>query len=173
MKDKPGSGNWWCFLFLLLPVVLYISCSSSPRNPATDAGKNDDKNTLKRKPPASFSGTITIDFPAAVLYTPDSLQFEKLKAITDTLIFESIMHEYFYQMKNSRIVLKKYYPRIKIMEVKNARYLLFKKADGQKEYIDLNTKNDPCGMFIFDGRKDPILVDMTNMESELGFYFSK
>jgi hypothetical protein len=38
--------------------------------------------------------------------------------------------------------------------------------------IDLNTQNDPCGIFIFDGHKKAKLADMTNIDSELGFYFS-
>jgi hypothetical protein len=37
----------------------------------------------------------------------------------------------------------------------------------------LNDKNDPFGIFLFDGVQSPRLVDMTNIESELGFYFSK
>ena len=54
-------------------------------------------------------------------------------------------------MRNSRMVLEKYYPHIEIREVKNARYLLFKKTDGGIELIDLNDNNDPYGIFIFDG----------------------
>lgn len=173
MKNKLRGSIYWSLLFLLLPVVLYVSRSNSPRDYTTDAGKNDYKDTIQRKPPSSFPDTITIDFPAAVFYNPDSLQIEKLKVITDTMIFESIMHDCFYQVRHSLIVLKKYYPRIKIIEVTNARYLLFEKAGGEKEYIDLNTKNDPCGIFIFDGQKASLQADMTNIESELGFYFSK
>ena len=82
------------------------------------------------------------------------------------------MHDYFYQMRNARLVLKKYYPNIKIKEVKNVRYLLFERADGKKEYVDLNTKDEPCGLFIFDGKKEPKIVDMMNIDTELGFYFS-
>ena len=173
MKNKLNGTSKLCFLFFLLPVVLYVSCSNSPRNRTTDSGKNDYMNTIQLKPPSSFSNTITINFPAAVFYNPDTLQLEKIKAITDTMTFESTMHDCFYQMRNSRIVIKQYYPRIKIIEVKNARYLLFEKAGGEKECIDLNTKNDPCGVFFFDGQRAPRLVDMTNIESELGFYFSK
>ena len=165
--------SWGCFLFFLLSFILYVSCSNSPRNLTSDAGEKDYKDTIKRKPPSSFSDTITIDFPAAVFYNPDSLQIEKLKAITDTMVYESTMHDCFYLMKNSRFVLKKYYPHIKILEVKNARYLLFKMAGGEKEYIDLNTKNDPCGIFIFDSKKASQQVDMANIDSELGFYFPK
>ena len=165
--------NKCSFLFFLLPLMLYASCSNSPRNPTTDAGKNDYKDTIQRKPPSSFSDTIIIDSPAAIFYSPDSLQIGKLKGIIDTIIYKSIMHDYFYQMRNSRVVLKKYYPYIKIIEVKNARYLLFKKTGGEKECIDLNTKSEPYGIFIFDGKKEPKLVEMTNIDTELGFYFPK
>ena len=89
------------------------------------------------------------------------------------MIFESMVHDCFFQMRNSRMVLKKNHTQVKIIEVKNARYLLFINAAGEKEAIDLNTKNDPCGLFIFDGVKAPRLVDMTNIDSELGFYFSE
>ena len=71
------------------------------------------------------------------------------------------------------MVLKKNYPDVEIRDVINARYLLFNKTDGRKELIDLNDKNDPCGLLLFDSRHSPRLVDMTNIESELGFYFSK
>ncbi len=162
-----------CLLFFLLSFVLYVSCSNPPQNHATDSREKDIKETKNRKPPSSFSDTIIIDFPAAVLYNPDSLQIEKLKAITNRMVYESTMHDCFYLMKNSRFVLKKYYPHIKIIEVKNARYLLFKKAGGEKEYIDLNSKNDPCGIFIFDTKKATHIVDMANIDTELGFYFSK
>ena len=64
-------------------------------------------------------------------------------------------------------------PHIKIIEVTNARYLYFIQKDGKKEIIDLNTKKNPCGLFIFDGQKAPQLADMTNIETELGFYFAK
>jgi hypothetical protein len=173
MKNKLSGIYWCCFLFFLLPAVLYVSCSNSPRYNTPDAGRNNYNDTIRRKPPSSFSDTITFGFPAAVFYNPDSLQLKKIEAITDAMIFKSTMHDCFYQMRNSRIVLKQYYPAIKITEVKNARYLLFEKANGQKECIDLNTQNDPCGIFIFDGFKKAQLVDMMNIDSELGFYFSK
>ena len=57
----------------------------------------------------------------------------------------------------SRMVLKKYYPDIKIREVKNARYLLFKKTDGGKEIIDLNIKYDPYGILFLILQNSPRL----------------
>jgi hypothetical protein len=174
MKKQLSTKRHWVGLLLLLPAVLYVSCSRSPGSHINDkaAGKGY-KDTIHSKPASSFSDTIIIDLPSAVFYNPDSLQLEKIKSATDTMIFQSTMHESFYQMRNSRMVLKQYYPHIKITEVKNARYLLFKKATGENDLIDLNTKNDPCGLLIFNGKKAPRLVDMTNVDSELGFYFSK
>ena len=167
-------GMKFQFCAYILPVILTFSCADSSTKINQNQNKIENKDPAKNKPAGSFSDTVQINsLPSAVFYDPDSLQLEKIKAITNSTIFESTMHEYFYQMRNSRIVLKKYYPYIKIIEVKNARYLLFEKAGGEKEYVDLNTKNDPSGIFIFDGQKAPQLVDMTNIESELGFYFSK
>jgi len=162
------------FLFpaCFLSILTGLDCSDTPRQTNPSPINAGDK-PVKTKPSSSYSDTVEIDLPSAVFYNPDSIQLEKIKAVTEAGIFESTMHEFFYQMRNSRMVLKKYYPHIKILEVKNARYLLFKKMDAERELIDLNDKNDPFGLFLFDGRQAPRLVDMTNIESELGFYFSR
>ncbi len=157
------------FLF----VILNLYCSDSPRQTGQHQKKAENNDTLKAKPPSSYSDTIKISSAAAVFYTPDSLQLEKIKGVTEPMIFESAMHDCFYQMRNSRIILKQYYAHVKIIEAKNARYLRFDKSDNRKEYVDLNSQNDPCGIIIFDGQKTPRLVDMTNLETELGFYFAK
>ena len=76
-------------------------------------------------------------------------------------------------MRYSRIVLKKYYPAIKIVEARDLRYLHFKKLNGDSVYIDLNSLNDPSGMLVFDGLNAPLLIDMTNVETGLDAYFRK
>lgn len=135
---------------------------------------NDEyKDTMHRKPAATFSDTIIIDFPVAVFYNPDSTQLGEIKAITDTMVFQSIIHDCFYQMKNSRIVLQQNWPNIRIVEISYVRYIIFKQAGGRNEMIDLDAQNDPCGIFIFDGNKKARLADMMNIETELGFYFSE
>ena len=111
--------------------------------------------------------------PSAVFYNPDSLQWEKIKAITDTMIFESTVHDCFYQMRNARNSLQKNWPEIKMVEVSNARWIRFRLLNGTSEYIDLDTLNDPCGILLFDGHKKPRLVDMMNIDTELGFYFTQ
>ena len=89
------------------------------------------------------------------------------------MVYEGLMHDCFFQMRYSHIVLKKYYPKIKIIETTKARYLLFVKHDGKDTCIDLNSNNDICGMYIFNTTKNPQLVDMTNVDTELEFYFKK
>ena len=84
-----------------------------------------------------------------------------------------LTHDCHYQMQNARIVLKKYWPQLHIVEATKARYILFVKTDETKICIDLNDKNDICGLFLFDTKKNPVLVDMPNIDTELGFYFSK
>jgi hypothetical protein len=116
---------------------------------------------------------MTIGFSAAVFYNPDSLQLINIKKITDSAIFESMEHDCFFQQRYARIILKKYYPKIKIVEFTKGRYIVFLKAGGQSTCIDLDTKPDPCGIFIFDGNKEPMLTDMTNIETDLGQYFEK
>ncbi len=37
--------------------------------------------------------------------------------------------------------------------------------------IDLNAKNNICGLYLFDTKKDPEPVDMPNVDTFLGFYF--
>ena len=160
-------------ILLLLTTAVAVSCTHTPGKNTNN--KVDEKvyiDTMHRKPPSSFSDTVYVQFPSAVFYAPDSLQLEKIKAVNNRTIIESMMHENFYQMRNSRIVLKQNYPHIKIIET-NARYLLFKKAAGNSECIDLNTKNDAWGLIVSDGKKAPQLLDMTNIDTELEFYFSK
>lgn len=163
----------WYFLIYFLSVIPFLSCSDSSRQIPSGESNVEQKTKEKNKPPSSFSDTVTIDLPAAVFYSPDSIQLQRIQTATDTMTFKSMVHDCYYQMRNARTVIQAYYPGIKIIEVKNARYLLFETARHEKNYIDLNTKNDPCGIFIFDNRQLPRPVDMTNIESELGFYFAK
>jgi len=75
-------------------------------------------------------------------------------------------------MRNAKLVLQKWWPRMKITETSNARWLLFVKANKKSVLIDLNSKNDICGILLFDGKKDPEQADMMNINSALHFYFS-
>lgn len=157
-------------LNLFLLSLLSSSCTNQQQNKnITQKAKKESQN----KPPCSFQDSLKIEFNTAVFYQPDSVQKEKIKEVTDSRIFEGSMHEYFYQTKNAHIVLKKNWPKINIIEAKNKRYLVFVKEDKTNDIIDLDKFNDAYGLFIFDGKKKPVLVDMTNLDEALYFYFSK
>ncbi len=155
-------------------MLLNFSCSEK----AQKKDSQQETTTIVRppiikKPGSSFNDTIIIKAPSAVFYTPDSLQMEKIKTVNEKAVFDMITHDCHYQMQNARIVLKNYWHQLKVVEASKARYLLFIKSDKKKICIDLNDKNDICGIFIFDPKKDPELIDMTNIDTALGFYFEK
>jgi len=151
--------------------ILIASCTNSSVNKEPVKEKPEPGNTILSKPPSNYQDTLIIDLKAAVFYGPDSLQLKKIKEITKETVFEAQSHEYFFQMRNSRIVLKKNWPSITIIEAKNIRYLLFKKLDNDSICVDLD-KKDPYGLFLFDSKKDPHFADMMNIDSELPFYFA-
>lgn len=167
----------YCCVFILLNAyfsfLFLISCTDQKQGEAKSKTENNSRGNDKNKPPASYTDTLTIDFPAAVFYYPDSLQFEKIKAITDSMIFDSAVHDCFFQMRNARMVLKKNLPTVKIIETSKARYLQFMKSDKNIIITDLDTKNDMCGIILFNGMKDPVLIDMMNIDSEWDYYFRK
>jgi len=116
---------------------------------------------------------MQIDFRAAVFYLPDSLQLENIKELTDPAIFDATMHEYFFQMRNARMSINRDLPQLKIVEAKNVRYLLFQGEGNDSTYIDLNSRNDSHGLFLFQPAKKPHYSDMMNIDTELGYYFKK
>jgi len=155
---------------------IFFCCNNSPSNSSNKSNKQPKTSVVNRfilKPSSSFSDTLIIKVPAAVFYNPDSAQLKKIEAVNKKMIFESLKHDCFYQMRNAKRVLKEYWPRVRIIETSKARYLEFVKTDNRKVYIDLNAKNDMCGLFLFDRKKDPELADMMNIDTDLGFYFKK
>lgn len=167
-----GVVKFYSLAFFLVAIAS-LSCSDSSRQKDGDLREIENNKSVKKEPAGSFSDTVIIDFPAAVFYYPDSLQLEKIKAILTKMEFESTAHECFYQMKNARLSLKMSWPQIRRIETSKARCILFIKSDKSKIYIDLNTQNDMCGLFLFNRKKNPILADMTNIGTELDFYFLK
>ncbi len=123
------------------------------------------------KPPSATSDTLRIEGSAAVFFYPNSVQLEKVKDSLDTSVYKAIMHDYFYQMRNGRKVVRESRPALTIIDARNYRYLLFVKRDNSRKCIDLNAKGDLYGILLFDGKKDPVLVDMPNIKTALGFYF--
>ena len=143
-------------------------------------GHTNDSGTLQaahvrpryiEKPPSSYQDTLKIKVEAAVFFCPDSVQLEKVKDTLDTSVYKAIMHDYFYQVRNGRKVVRESRPALTIIDAQNYRYLLFINRDNSRKCIDLNTKGDLYGILLFDGKKDPVLVDMPNIKTALSFYF--
>lgn len=165
------------FLIAALTGILgATSCNNRP-HPETTRGKNTEKllssTPVATKPVSSYPDTLVIETVAAVFYHPDSLQLRKAEALAGKDLHETAMHEYFYQMRNARIVIKKTHPGIRIIDANHVRYLLFRKKRAPAVLVDLDTKNDLCGLFLFDQKQDPHFSDMMNIDTELYRYFSK
>ena len=160
--------------------VLLFTCAISFLCSCTNAGSPKTNHTEKpaashpvqyKKPSSSFGDTLIINKVCAVFYNPDSLQLNKIQAMTNKELYETDVHNCFYLMRNARAVLKKYWPQIHIIETSKYRYLLFIKADNGRTCVDLDTKEDMCGILLFDRKKEPELIDMMNIDTALGFYF--
>jgi hypothetical protein len=115
--------------------------------------------------------TLFISGPSAVFYSPDSLQRKKIREEMDQGVFEATMHEYENQFRVSHIELKENWKKIKVLEAVNYRYLQFKRADGKKITIDLDSRGDAYGLFAFDPLKNPQSIDMMNAGTQLYYYF--
>ena len=148
------------------------SCTQPAKKNNSPGTTPEHTDTIIRKPPSSFSDTLTVHSPSAVFYNPDSLQLQKIKDITAKNQYETDVHNCFYLQRNARMVLEKYWPKIHIIETRANRYILFVKSDKTHTCIDLNSKGDMCGIFLFDGKKEPELADMMNIDTALGFYFA-
>ncbi len=162
-----------CYFFIyLLATLCYFFCTNGNKQKPI-INKTEIHKDRELKPSSSFSDTVKINSPAAVFFKPDSLQLEKIKTITDSAIFESMEHDCFFQMRNARNIVDKYYLGVEIINLTKARFLLFEYKNGIKELIDLDSNNDPCGIYLFDGSRKPVITDMTNIETALSNYFEK
>jgi hypothetical protein len=160
-------------VFILVFVFIYLySCTDTKSSKKNNTETPATSHAVQyKKPSSSFSDTLVINRISAVFYNPDSLQLNRIQAITKKEIYETDVHNCFYLMRNARMVLKKYWPHIHIIETSEYRYLLFIKADNSQTCIDLDAKEDMCGIFLFDRKKEPELIDMMNIDTALGFYF--
>lgn len=155
-------------------IFILLACNNNASDKSiTKAVSTETKPKKITKPKSSYHDTLAISASAAVFFHPDSLQLLQIKAITDSMVFDGSMHEYFYQMRNARMFIKKSRPGLPIIESEKNQYLMFVSKEGTRTYVDLNTKYDAHGLIIFDGIRAPVQVDMTNVETIMGFYFAK
>jgi hypothetical protein len=158
-------------------IIFFMTACNNPSQKEKNRIASQQQKKISRKyianPPSSFEDTLTIKTVAAVFFKPDSNQLQKIKAVNKPMVFASLTHDCHFQMGFARNELSKNYPKIKIINTDNARYLLFVKDNKSDTCIDLNKNNDICGVYIFNRLKNPQLLDMTNADTELEFYFKK
>jgi hypothetical protein len=154
-------------------ILFFAACKGgiNSANHVMDSTKTMNREILK-KPSSSFQDSLFIDSPVAVFFVPDSLQMEKIRSVNEINVYESLTHDCYYQMRNARLVIERNWPSIRIITDSNSRWLIFKKSNTTVR-VDLDDVNNICGIYLFDGIKNPIRIDMTNIDSELGFYFKK
>ena len=126
---------------------------------------------VSTKPGSSFQNMLIITESCALFYKPDSVQKQKIKAVTESQIFESSMHDFFYLQRYARKFLKEHWRGLKIIEAKNVRFLFFIKKDRSSEIIDLDKLDDSYGLILFNRIKSPLQIDMANVETEVPDYF--
>ena len=153
--------------------LLLISCTNTTIQHDQRQSRPEERREALTKPPSGFSDSLQIRGPAAVFFNPGIMQLTKIKEITDSSIFKSMLHDCYFQQRNARAVISKYYPNIHIIEPLNTRYLVYTPKEGKRECIDLDKKNDPCGIILFDGVKPSRFTDMTNIDTDLGIYFRR
>jgi len=173
MNENPSRSTLLRVIILIFGLIYLDSCTSTGSSKRKNGEIPATSHAQYKKPSSSFSDTLVINSVSAVLYNPDSLQLNKIKAITKNELYETEVHNCLYLMRNARMVLKKYWPHIHVIETTEYRYLLFIKADNSQTCIDLDTEEDMCGIFLFDRKKEPELIDMMNIDTALGFYFKE
>ena len=173
MKKSTLFKMIWPVSIIIFALTIFSSCSCIPDKKSNQQETVISSRTVISKPPSSYTDTLIINSASAVFYNSDSLQLQKTRLVNKEMVYKSMVHDCFYQMRNAHIVLKKYWPQLKIIDTSRARYLLFIKENKSKLCIDLNTKNDMCGLFMFNQKKDPVLADMTNVDTALKYYFEE
>jgi len=150
-----------------------VSCKENKPPAGKKMENSDSAKPVFHKPPSSFQDTLKIQGEAAVFYTPDELQLEKIKKQTNNAgAFGASNSEYVHMMENARTVIRNTWPALKIVDAKNYRYILFIRKDRAEECIDLDKYNDMDGLFVFDGKKSAMLIDAMNVETEVGSYLN-
>jgi hypothetical protein len=156
----------------IIAALFILACQHKPRTIEKDQpGEKAKPTSLYKKPASGFSDTLLIKGSVAVFFTPDSVQLGKIKAVMGKMQYESDVHDCFFQAKNARSVISAYWPGVKIVEARNCRFILFVNNNGTAQLLDLDMKNDMCGLFLFNGIKDPVQADMTNIDTFLEQYF--
>lgn len=125
------------------------------------------------KPGSSYQDTLTVLPGTVVFFNPDTQQLSRIREQFDKNRYASLEHDCYFQMKHAKKVIHDHWPKLKIAESNRHRYLCFSSKNGNSILLDLDHSRDICGIYLFDGIKQPQLTDMMNIDTELTNYFRK
>jgi hypothetical protein len=149
---------------LLRPVVVLVlfswSCSTAP-------------DRIAGQPLSGREDSLLVDSASAVFFRQDSVRMARIKAVLKKQMFESLTHDCYFEMKYARSVIQRSRPMLAMVNTSSTRWLIFSKKDGSRKTIDLYVVNDLCGVFLFDGIRDPVRANMPNIATDIWNYFGK
>jgi hypothetical protein len=156
-------------LSALATTMVVTGCGDSAKAPSNGSAPA----AAYKKPSSGFTDTIPITGLSAVFFNADSVQLKKIKKVMPAVQYENDIHDCYYQIRNSKLVLQKFWREIQVIEASKIRFLLFISNNQKSRCIDLDLQNEMCGLYLFNGTGSPELADMTNIETALHFYFEK
>jgi hypothetical protein len=159
------------YLFSCFFLLVVLGCTYE--NQQNIVGVKAGRSKFVQKPGSTYQDSIVVNTAAAVFFHPDSIQLEKLKTLLDDQVYKGSMHEFYYMVRNAHMFLQKNRPNLEIVEANQVRYVVFYQKEGSREVVDLDKEQDPVGMLIFDGQQKPLLIDMTNIDTQVPEYFNK
>lgn len=163
------------FYFTVLLMSLFLLAECGKKNNTGNNASGTRKTVSGRgitKPGSTNSDTLTIFTPAAVFYYPDAVQNLHIRQTTDEKQYQAIMHEFEYLTGFSKKVLSQNWPNVPITDVRTGRYLRFVLKDHSLYVVDLDALQDPIGLLLCNGKKNPSQVDMANIESLAGLHLN-
>lgn len=113
--------------------------------------------------------TLAVTGDAAVFATISDAGIEKLQATLDEESYNSLVDDEQYYFSESHTYLKK--QKLKIIDT-DKRYLSFVDARGVTKYVDTSLVSDSIfRLFLFKQGKTPLLVSMSDIETDYSAYF--
>jgi len=160
---------FYCFVSFLV-FMIFAGCKNKKQR-EQPAKEITSFPANYKKPSSGFSDTLFVDKNAAVFFDADSLQREKISKLIPKMNYENDTHDCIFQTRNARNVIHKNWPALKAIDALAVRFICFIGNHAQQTVIDLDSQNLMCGIYLFEVSKKPVLIDMMNIDTELGFYF--
>jgi len=114
----------------------------------------------------NVSDTLVIKEPCAVVFHPDSLKLKRLKNESIAEEYDIIIDDAMYYLNQSSNFLNE--KDVKLVDTESNKIIFIKE---NKESLFINLDSLYWGIILFDGKHNPKIVEMTNIEEEYNGYF--